>query len=74
MSRDLVEQLAEQVHAAWMDSKRQRGVASRQSESGEELMVPYAQLSEEAKELDRVTVRSALQALDTLGYSVVAPA
>lgn len=41
-----------------MNSKKVAGVTSRKLESGEELMVPYAQLSDGAKDLDRVTVRA----------------
>jgi hypothetical protein len=51
-----------QVHETWMEAKLAAGVTSRRLESGEELMVPYAQLSEEAKELDRGTVRTVLAA------------
>jgi hypothetical protein len=46
-----------------MDSKRKAGVTSRRLESGEELMVPYDQLSEEAKQLDRGTVQAVYDAL-----------
>lgn len=46
-----------------MESKRAQGVTSRKSEDGEELMVPYGQLSEKAKELDRGTVRAVYSAI-----------
>jgi hypothetical protein len=46
-----------------MESKRAQGVESRRSEKGEELMVPYDQLSEEAKELDRASVRAVYAAI-----------
>lgn len=62
-----IELVSAKVHDAWMDSKRVQGVTTRQSEAGEELMVPYEQLSEAAKELDRGTVRAvyaAIQAAD----------
>ena len=59
-----IELVSAQVHEAWMESKRAQGVASRQSESGEELMVPYAELSEAAKELDRGTVRAVYAAIE----------
>ena len=55
-----VEVVAAEVHAAWIRSKNAQGVTSRRSEAGEELMVPYAHLSESAKELDRATVRVCL--------------
>ena len=46
-----------------MESKRAQGITSRKSESGEELMIPYEQLSDEMKELDRGTVRAVYEAI-----------
>ena len=54
------------VHEAWMESKRAAGVSSRKLESGEELMVPYNQLSEQAKDLDRITVKAVYAAIFAL--------
>lgn len=62
-----LELVAEKVHEAWMKTKQSQGVTTRQSETGEELMVPYAQLSEPAKELDRMTVRTVYAAIEALG-------
>jgi hypothetical protein len=59
-----IEIVAAKVHEAWMNSKRAQGFTTRQSEKGEELMVPYEQLSEEAKELDRETVRAVYAAIE----------
>ncbi len=59
-----VEPISAKVHEQWMESKRAQGVQSRKSESGEELMVPYEQLSEAAKELDRGSVRAVLNAME----------
>ena len=59
-----IEIVAAKVHEAWMETKRRHGVTTRKSEKGEELMVPYEQLSEEAKELDRGTVRAVYAAID----------
>lgn len=59
-----IEIVSAQVHKAWMESKRKTGVESRKSEIGEELMVPYEQLSEAAKELDRGTVRAVYAAIE----------
>jgi hypothetical protein len=58
-----IEVVSAKVHEAWMESKRAQGVTSRQSETGEELMVPYEQLSEAAKELDRGSVRAVYEAI-----------
>jgi hypothetical protein len=62
-----IEVVSAKVHESWMDSKRKAGVTSRKLETGEELMVPYDDLSEEAKELDRVAVRTIYSAI----YSTV---
>jgi hypothetical protein len=61
-----IEKVAARVHEAWMEAKRARGVTSRKSESGEELMVAYEQLSEEAKELDRSSVRAVYEAISSI--------
>ena len=58
-----IETVSSKVHEAWMESKAAKGIKSRQSETGEELMVPYEQLSDEAKELDRATVRAVYAAI-----------
>lgn len=57
------ERIAAAVHERWMQAKRSQGITSRKSESGEELMVPYADLSESAKDLDRNSVRAVLDAI-----------
>jgi len=58
-----VERISAAVHERWMQSKHEQGVTSRKSETGEELMVPYNELSEAAKSLDRGTVEAVLAAL-----------
>ena len=58
-----IEVVSAKVHEAWIESKRAQGLTSRRSETGEELMVPYEQLSEPAKELDRATVRAVYEAI-----------
>ena len=58
-----IETVSAKVHEAWMESKAAQGIKTRKSEKGEELMVPYEQLSEEAKELDRATVRAVYAAI-----------
>ena len=58
-----IEVVSAKVHEAWMNSKRAQGVTSRKSETGEEMMVPYEQLSEPCKELDRATVRAVYEAI-----------
>lgn len=58
-----IELVSDQVHRAWIESKLKQGVTSRKAEDGEELIVPYADLSEKAKELDRATVRAVYAAI-----------
>jgi len=58
-----IEEVAAKVHEAWMETKRAHGVTSRKSEDGEELIVPYEQLSDGAKELDRSSVRAVYAAI-----------
>jgi hypothetical protein len=61
-----LELVAEKVHEAWLANKQAKGVTSRLSETGEELMVPYAQLSEAAKDLDRIKVKAVYAAIRRL--------
>jgi hypothetical protein len=61
-----IEEVSVEVHAAWIEAKRAQGVTSRKAEDGEELMVPYEQLSERAKELDRIAVRSVYAAIQRI--------
>jgi hypothetical protein len=61
-----IEMVSAEVHAAWMKSKKANGINSRKAEDGEELMVPYEELSEKAKDLDRVTVKAVYEAISKL--------
>jgi hypothetical protein len=63
-----IEIVAAKVHEAWMNSKKKRGITTRKSESGEELMVPYEKLSEEAKELDRASVQAVYKAIEEVTH------
>ena len=63
-----IEIVAAKVHEAWMNSKKKRGITTRKSESGEELMVPYEKLSEEAKELDRASVQAVYAAIEEVTH------
>jgi len=59
-----IEIVSARVHEAWMAGKRASGVTSRCAEDGEELMVPYAQLTDRAKDQDRATVRAVYDAIE----------
>jgi hypothetical protein len=61
-----IETVSAKVHEAWMKSKLDKGIESRKSETGEELMVPYEKLSDAAKDLDRNTVKAVYQAIESL--------
>lgn len=58
-----IEIVSAKVHEAWIASKAAQGVTSRRAEDGEELIAPYAQLSENAKDLDRGTVQAVYAAI-----------
>ncbi len=63
-----LEDVAARVHEAWRQGKIAAGITSRTfAETGEELMVDYADLSEAAKEADRVTVRTVYEAIEAAG-------
>lgn len=59
-----IEIVSAKVHEAWIASKLAKGVTSRKSENGEELMVPYPTLTEESKDLDRQTVVAVYAAIE----------
>lgn len=68
---NLVDTVSAAVHEEWMSAKRAAGIATRILDTtGEELMVPYDRLSDEAKDLNRGAVRSTLAALTAAGYRV----
>lgn len=64
-----VELVSAKVHDAWMDGKRAKGIHSRKAENGEELMVPYGELSEPQKDQDRQTVLAVYHAIEALKSS-----
>ena len=70
MEPSVIEQISAAVHDGWMETKRAQGFTTRKSEWGEELIVPYSELSEKAKDLDRGTVKAVLGALPKAGYSI----
>jgi hypothetical protein len=58
-----IEKVASKVHEAWMEGKRANGIISCLAENGEELMVPYDQLSNAQKNQDRNTVKAVYNAI-----------
>ena len=61
-----LEETAALVHEDWRSNKATAGITSRKSPDGEEYMVPYYELSEAAKDLDRATVRAVFKAIKNL--------
>lgn len=61
-----IELVSERVHESWLRTKKAQGFDSRKTEDGEELMVPYNQLSDKAKDLDRITVKAVYKAIKDL--------
>lgn len=59
-----IEVVAAAAHDGWMEGKRAQGIETRKSEWGEELMVPYDDLSEKAKDLDRAGVSAVYAAIE----------
>ena len=60
-----IDDVAAQLHERWMQSKRAVGIMSRISpELDEELMRPYAELSEPGKDLNRRTVQAVYVAIE----------
>ena len=64
-SQKQIEAAAEMLHASWVVRLQMRGVESRLSHWGEELMRPWHELSAEAKEYNRDAIRD-LDAIDEL--------
>lgn len=58
-----IEKVCEKVHNRWMEDARGKGITTREHE-GEELMVPYDQLSDKGKEHVRNKVNNLYQAIE----------
>jgi hypothetical protein len=67
----VVEAMAESAHQAWMEAYQALGYQSRKALWGEEFMVPFADLSAQGQEFDRVIMRAILAALERQGFAVV---
>lgn len=67
---ELIELLAAKSHEGYVAGKRASGCTSRLTESGEEVLVPYEQLSESSKDISRSAARAILVGLEELGCPV----
>ena len=72
---EALEPLARQVHDAWAQAKIEIGYSFGPETDDEARthkdLVPYEDLSDDVKELDRQTARRVIQALLGLGYEIV---
>lgn len=59
-----IETVSAEVHQAWIEAKLAQGIISRPAADGTEQMVPYADLPDSLKELDRATVRAVYAAIN----------
>jgi hypothetical protein len=60
----VIEDISAAAHKLWIDAKLKQNVDSYESDDGEELMVPYSELSEQGKEAIRANVLIVLAAID----------
>lgn len=68
--KEIVEAMAESAHTAWVSWYTERGITSRLSASGEEFLVPFSELSEAGKDLDRTIMRAILNSFRSQGYKI----
>ena len=58
-----VEDVAREIHVAWCERLTAEGVVSRPAPAGFEQLVPWPDLPEEGRELNRLLVRRVYQAI-----------
>lgn len=71
LSSKMIELIASKVHQAWMEKKKSQGYEVYVSSIGENLYVPYADLSEEQKELDRTAAHAVIEGIEETGRIIV---
>ncbi len=71
----MIEVIAENVHDVWAEGRIAEGWTYGEKKDGERrttpLLVPYGDLPENEKEVDRATVRETLRILLSLGYRII---
>ena len=60
-----IEKIAEAVHNAWWDEKKRQGITNHPD------MIPYAELSENVKEYDRVTAKVCIDAMNDMTHPFI---
>jgi len=75
--QELLEKLAENTHEAWAATRIAQGwtfgPARDDAAKKHPCLVPYRDLTEAEKDLDRVTARETLKAILVLGYRITEP-
>lgn len=76
--QELLEKLAENAHEAWAVTRMAQGwtygTARDDTTKKHPSLIPYRELTEAEKDLDRVTAGETLKAILLLGYTVTDPA
>ena len=76
--QELLERLAENAHEAWAVTRMAQGwthgPARDDAAKKHPSLIPYRELTEAEKDLDRVTAGETLKAILLLGYTVTDPA
>lgn len=74
---ELSERLAEHVHDCWAQARLAQGWSHGpvrdDAQKKHPCLVPYSDLSEEEKHLDRVTAQGTLKAILKLGFEIQSP-
>ena len=72
---EIIEQISEQVHKKWMTKRINEGwtygLERNDSLKQTPCLVPYDDLPEIEKDYDRNTVKTTIEALYTLGFSII---
>ena len=71
----LIEDLAEEVHIRWMETRLNQGWTHGPKRDDDikqhPSLIPYLDLSEDEKDLDRETARQTIQSIIDRGYNIV---
>lgn len=67
-----IEKVCAKQHESWVANKKAAGVQSKANANGEEMMVPYDQLSEDGKNIVRNVVNTVYKAIEEVADEVPA--
>lgn len=75
ITKEELEAISSKVHESWMRQRQAEGWTYGETYDREQkktpFMIPYEELPESEKEVDRATVRQTLAAAEALGYQLV---